>query len=632
MKYAIIVVFSACFLGAAFAQKACSCDPITAYVKQRDFDSIGEYKPQSLLKESWRFSKMTAPKCKAYSAHLRAEYHLSKAQYETARKYLEKEKFILDSINCKRSSYLENNIAFGDYYLRIGEFKFAVDAYTKALSLFKKQANPNLQSKVLLALSAAQSKLGDEEKSRNYLFQAHPLVMHLPDGPGKVDNLLNLSSRYYYHFQVSSNSALLDSSYHAADFGLSLAKRISYKDAFVKGYNLMEDKAYHERNFRVALLYLDSALLFTQSNTAFNDREGIFADMSDIYLELKQYDKAYQFADSSLSYAMKMENPYKVKNALELVYNCAKLSGEYERALLVYEDLAIMRDSVKQLQSQKAYNDLEEKFHRVHKEKQEFEYKQDQKLLQQQREIGDLRNKLIAVGWVIFALLGFYMFMVFRQRSIKQRQKKLEIQQRLNKARINPEFIYQAISNLKNVQANTDFSKKVTAFSKLIKQLLEGSGDDFLTLDKELEFLKLYLDIERDQKGKSFDFQFEVDEHLDIHDVCIPTMILQPFIENTVNQGFKGLKHPGELLIKFTLLGNNELAIKIQDNGRGLKAVDSSRASGIINDRLYLLNKINKASSSYIIRERQSGGVSIEIFLPLITKAYAEKLSSEEGN
>jgi LytS/YehU family sensor histidine kinase len=182
------------------------------------------------------------------------------------------------------------------------------------------------------------------------------------------------------------------------------------------------------------------------------------------------------------------------------------------------------------------------------------------------------------------------------------------------------------------VQANTDFSKKVTAFSKLIKQLLEGSGDDFLTLDKELEFLKLYLDIERDQKGKSFDFQFEVDEHLDIHDVCIPTMILQPFIENTVNQGFKGLKHPGELLIKFTLLGNNELAIKIQDNGRGLKAVDSSRASGIINDRLYLLNKINKASSSYIIRERQSGGVSIEIFLPLITKAYAEKLSSEEGN
>jgi hypothetical protein len=63
-----------------------------------------------------------------------------------------------------------------------------------------------------------------------------------------------------------------------------------------------------------------------------------------------------------------------------------------------------------------------------------------------------------------------------------------------------------------------------------------------------------------------------------------------------------------------------------------LKAVDSSRASGIINDRLYLLNKINKASSSYIIRERQSGGVSIEIFLPLITKAYAEKLSSEEGN
>lgn len=632
MKYSIILVFALSFLGTAFSQKACSCDPITAYVKQRDFDSIGSYKSPTLLKDSWRFSKMSAPRCKAYSAHLRAEYHLSKSHFETARKYLEKEKFILDSIQCKRSAYIENNSAYGDYYLRTGEFKFAVDAYTKALSLMKKQGNPNLQAKVLLALSAAQSKLGDEVKSRNYLLQAHPIVMHLPDGPGKVDNLLNLSTRYYYHFQVSPNNALLDSSFHAADFGLHLAKRIDYQAAFVKGYNLMEDKAYHDRNFRVALQYLDSALFYTQVNEAYFEREGIFADMSDIYLELKQYDKAYQFADSSLSYAMKLENPYKVKNALELLYNCAKLSGEYERALLVYEDLAIMRDSVKQLQSQKAYNDLEEKFHRVHKEKQEFQYKQDQKLLQQQREIGDLRKKLITVGWVIFALLGFYMFMVFRQRSIKQRQKKLEIQQRLNKARINPEFIYKAIANLKNVQANTDFSKKVTAFSKLVKQLLEGSGDDFLTLDKEIEFLKLYLEIERDQKEKSFDFHFEVDEHIDMNDVCIPTMILQPFIENTVNQGFKGLKHQGELFIQFTLLGNNELAIKIQDNGRGLKAVDSSRASGIINDRLYLLNKINKASSSYMIRERQSGGVSIEIFLPLITKAYAEKLSSEEAH
>lgn len=630
MRYVIFIVFWVFASPILVAQNKCSCDPIEAFVKKRDFDSVSEYEPRNLLRESWNFSKMSAPRCKAFSHHLRAEYHLQKWQLTTAEKYLAREKYILDSLRCQRPSFIENYVGYGELYLKKGEFKFAVDAYTKALSLLKKTRNLQLQSKVLLALSTAQSKLKEEEKSRNFMFAAHPLVQQLPDGPNKVDHLFSLSTRYYYHSQASNNPTLLDSAYHAADFGLRLAKQIGYKESFVKGYNLLEDKAYHERNFRVALQYLDSALQCTKPGIDLYDREGIFVDMADIYLELKQYEKAYQVADSAWNNALRLNNPYKVKNALELLYNCSKLSGEYERALKVYEDLSIMRDSVKQLETKKAFNELEEKYHRVRLEKSAAEYEQDQQLLQQQREIGDLRKKLITVGWVIFALLAFYLFMVFRQRSIKMRQKKLEIQQRLNKARINPDFIYAALNGLQQHTSDSDFNKRVGLFSKLIKQLLEHSGDDFLTLDQEIEFLKLYLEIQQKRRNNDFSYHFEVDEHLDAKDVCIPTMILQPFIESTVEQGFQNLGHPGELRISFTLLGNNELAIRIQDNGRGLKAVDSTRSSKIINDRLFLLNKMNRSASSYIIRERQGGGVLIEIFLPLITREYAEKLQSEE--
>lgn len=630
MRYLVFIVFLSLAAPFVQAQNKCACDPIESFVKKRDFDSVSTYEPRNLLRESWNFSKMSAPRCKAFSHHLRAEYHLSKGQLTTAEKYLERERFILDSLRCQRASFIESYIGYGELYLKKGDFKFSVDSYTKALSLLKKTRNLQLQSKVLLALSTAQSKLKDEEKSRNFMFAAHPLVQQLPDGPNKVDHLFSLSARYYYHSQASNNPILLDSAYFAANFGLRLAKRIGYQESFIKGYNLMEDKAYHERNFRVALQYLDSALQFTKPGIDFYDREGIFSDMADIYLELKQYDKAYRYADSSWFNATRVNNPYKVKNALELLYNCSKLSGEYERALTVYEDLSIMRDSVKQLESIKAYNELEERYHRVRLEKSASEYEQDQQLLQKQREIGDLRNKLITVGWVIFALLAFYLFMVFRQRSIKLRQKKLEIQHRLNKARINPDFIYAALNSLQQHTLDSDFNKRVGLFSKLIKQLLEHSGDDFLTLDQEIEFLKLYLEIQQKRRNNDFSYHFEIDDQLDAKDVCIPTMILQPFVESTVEQGFDKLGHPGELRITFTLLGNNELAIRIQDNGKGLKAVDSVRASKVINDRLFLLNKMNKSASSYVIRERQSGGVLIEIFLPLITRAYAEKLQSEE--
>ena len=61
-----------------------------------------------------------------------------------------------------------------------------------------------------------------------------------------------------------------------------------------------------------------------------------------------------------------------------------------------------------------------------------------------------------------------------------------------------------------------------------------------------------------------------------------------------------------------------------------MKAGGSERASEIINDRLYLLNKMNKTNASYLIRERSSGGVSVEIFLPLITREMAEARKRED--
>jgi tetratricopeptide (TPR) repeat protein len=629
MKQGFVFLVVLFVTSSGFSQHACNCSKLEAYVQKHDFDSTSTYKSENRLLDSWSFLSSKEPRCRAFGYHLLAEFQLSQFQYDAAKQNFEKEKYILDSVKCSPSAYLDFNTGMGDYFIRIGEFKSAEEHYSKALSMVAKTGNKSYHARILLSLSAVNSKLKNETRAFQELKQAHPFTIRLADNPRKVDNLLNLSARYYYHFQRTTDPSLLDSAQHAASFGLALAKRIGYTESFVRAYNLLEDKAYHDRNFRKALLYLDSALFYTKPNAQFTDRGGIFSDMSDIYLELKQYDKAYQFADSSLTYALKLANPYKVKDALELVYNCSKLSGEYERALSVYEDLVVMRDSVVKLQNQKAFSELEEKYHRVRKEKSESEYEQDRMLLEQQRQIGNLKYKLIAVGVVIFALLGFYLFMVFRQRKIKQRQNKLELQQRLNGARINPSFIYQTLSMLQSTENSADLTKKLNAFSKLIKQTLDSTFDDFLTLDKEIEFLSYYIDLQRFKNPELFDVQFDIDDAIDIYDVCLPTMILQPFVESTIEQGFKGLKHKGLLVIKCMQTPNQELVIRIQDNGRGLKALDSVRATEIINDRLYYLNKINKSSSSYIIRERQSGGVSVEIFLPLITKAYAEKLRNE---
>ncbi len=628
-KLRSIVVFFFLSPTLLLAQKKCACETMDSYIAKRDLDSLETYNPVSLKTEGWFFVKMKNPRCRAFGNQLMAQFYLSRLDFEKAKEQLDKELFILDSIGCSKSAYLENDLGYGDYYMRIGEYKFALEAYSRHISLFKKSGNHNMYSHALLGISAAQSKLNDEKAALAQIQTAYDEVIHLPDGISKTDNLFRLSSRYYYQYERTRKSYYLDSSINLANFGLMLAKRYNYPEGKVEGYNLLENRAYHSRNYRQALLYLDSALAATSPAIHFNDREGIYSDRAGVYLELKQYEKAYDCADSALFYARKLNNPYREKNALELLYNCAKLSGEYERALDVYVDLTKMRDSVTKLKSLQRYNELEERYRKVQTAKDEKENLQDNKLLRQQREIGALKRKLIIVGIIIFALLTIYLFMVFRQKNMKQKQKRLEIRQRVNQARINPEFLHSSLQAIQQTTDSVGHTKKLTALSKLIKKMAESAQDDFVTIDKEVEFLTLYLDLQRSKASSNFNYSFEIDDNLDQSDVCIPTMMIQPFLEYSIEHGFNKLNYEGQLTIRMLQTPNNELFIQLQDNGKGLKAVDSLRATEMINDRLYLLNKVNNSSHSYVVRERQSGGVSVDIYLPLISVAMAEKLKSE---
>lgn len=615
---------------AAFSEiygQSCSCHELERFQEKRDVDSIKKYVYTNYWLHSDKLAQSSNRRCQAFAFNLKASVQLKHDQFLDALYSLERERGILDSIRCKSSAYLDHYVVYGDYFIAINEFNLAIEYYGKAHKLAQKIGNKPQLARIYLGLSAAFARLSDKEKSIFYTTQAYPLVQTMPDNEFKVEGLLELSTRYVKLFRMTKKKFYLDSADVTVKFAYTLGKRLSYYDSFWKTFNLMEDGAYYRGNYRVALLYFDSALALTNTPFLRKERGSIFGDMTDIFLEIKKYDKAYQYADSNLVYAKLSGNPYELRNAYELLYNTAKLSGDYERALDLYQDLTVLKDSVERLKNDKAFNQLQEKYHRIRKEKSIEEYEQDQRLLAKQREIGGLRKKLITVGIVILALMGAYVFMVFRQRSIKSKQKRLEAEHRLQEARINPDFIFQAISKLQvKASAGSDSKKNLAAYSKLLKQLLESTFNDFLTLDREMDFLQLYMDLEKESKRLNFTYVFTVDSALDPQNICVPTMLLQPFLESAILDGFKNLPYPGKLELSFRLHNLNELAIVIEDNGKGLKATDSMRASEIINDRIYLLNELRKSQSSYLIREQVNGGVRVEIFIPLITKAYAEEI------
>ena len=102
-----------------------------------------------------------------------------------------------------------------------------------------------------------------------------------------------------------------------------------------------------------------------------------------------------------------------------------------------------------------------------------------------------------------------------------------------------------------------------------MRQVLEGSNQENVSVEEEIKFIKTYLTLEK----LSLEFDFEIKcnpEELEIEDIFIPTMLLQPFIENAIEHGLRqSTKEDKKLDVVFTEINQNILKISIQDNGVG---------------------------------------------------------------
>jgi LytS/YehU family sensor histidine kinase len=170
------------------------------------------------------------------------------------------------------------------------------------------------------------------------------------------------------------------------------------------------------------------------------------------------------------------------------------------------------------------------------------------------------------------------------------------------RAQMNPHFIFNCLSSinrfiLKNeTEAASDY---LTKFSRLIRMVLANSNKPFISLEDELDMLKLYLDMERLRFKNTFDYSLNLTNSIDTGNVFIPPMLLQPFAENAIWHGLMHKQGPGKLEIALSL-EDKILTCIISDNGVGRskaaiyksKSVEKQKSMGMqmTKDRLALLN------------------------------------------
>ena len=232
---------------------------------------------------------------------------------------------------------------------------------------------------------------------------------------------------------------------------------------------------------------------------------------------------------------------------------------------------------------------------------------------------------LLLLALTIGALSFVYFY--FKQKDLKNTKLILETEQRLNRARMNPHFFFNALASLQsfaiNETDNMSIAENLSKFSYIMRETLENSYREYVTIHQEIDFLTEYLKLQVLRFPDKFDFKIlNAIESPD--DVLLPSMIIQPFIENSIEHGFANIDYKGDLSIIFRNEDNSTL-IEIRDNGRGLNnQIEKSkgyisRAKQIVTDRIYLLNLKLKSHAKFSIENDKSGqGVVVRIELPLI--------------
>lgn len=201
---------------------------------------------------------------------------------------------------------------------------------------------------------------------------------------------------------------------------------------------------------------------------------------------------------------------------------------------------------------------------------------------------------LVGVG-LFLSMLSYFLLWQRRQRQqLAKEKERLAVEEAVKRkmadlefsalrAQMNPHFIFNALGAIqyyiktKEVRSANDY---LTQFAHLMRRYLDSSREKLISLADEVELLTLYTTLEQMRFESQFKVKIEVDEELLPEETLLPSMIIQPFVENAINHGLRERKDGKALLhIRFYLKGDL-LCCDIKDNGIGRKQAAANKRKG----------------------------------------------------
>ncbi len=514
-------------------------------------------------------------------------YYFQRSDYDVALDYTLRSVDVLDSLGLKDDLILPyNNLAMINN--RLDHFEEAETAYYTILELLSEQEKPNPMqiAAVNNNLAVCLQTQNKFEESLEPISKVVEIATQVGFGPGIALGEINWAKSLN---GLERWSEALNHAQKAYDFALSAGMKNSKASAM---RNLARSHS-GLGNHKLATAYADSAVA--------------------IFREIQQMGELFP----SLYYQSEVN----------------EAAGNSAKALEVFKEFHALQDSVHSEETKNITEQMRAKFEtdEAVKDMQLAELEAEKSAAESARN----RNFLfaaIAVAILILIIAFLYVNRLQAQKKAQMLQVESDLRESRMKAirsQLNPHFIFNALNSIQYLFYSGD--KKTASqftgnFATLMRNVLEMSSKADVTITEEKKMLSHYLDLEKMRMENAFEYAFEIDESLDPENVKLPTMLLQPYVENAVKHAFQGMKEGGILTISIAKQ-SNDLLVKVEDNGVGLKsttindAEHKSFSSDANAERVLMINEGRKSAVGVKLEDLsdlgEGNGTRVTINIPL---------------
>ncbi|MBU2905046.1 tetratricopeptide repeat protein [Arenibacter algicola] len=481
-----------------------------------------------------------------------------------------------------------NNLEFRVYslnmlgvvYRRSDAIKIALDYNQEALELAESEENPSdgLKRSINVSLNSI-GNLYSILKQYDIAIAQFKKSMALEK---ELGNKLGLAINYQNIGECLEYKGELEEALHYYRTSLDYNNEIDSDKGRVICKNSIAQIYIKQNKLTQALEILEPNLLAAETLGDMSIIAAININIGWALMELKQYTESEKYLVTGLEMSKKHHLPSYIAHAYNYLSKLYTYEGEYQNALEYYQMAEKFNEEINSEVNRRYINDLIIKY--------ETEKKTNQiEALARENEFMNLRlrkktNTLI-IGALGMALLTFILYILYRQKELKNEKQILTLEQSMLRSQMNPHFLFNSLNSIKLYIINNEKKNAVhylNKFSKLVRKILEASSLKEISLADELETIDLYMNIENIRFSHEINFTVRVDESIDEHTVKIPSLILQPFLENALWHGLSSKE--GEKKIHLHVSRENEkfIQISITDNGVGREASERIKESKIL--------------------------------------------------